>query len=128
MKTLQHTLLIIFAVLSVACVQERHLKTVTFKVDMRNVENTENVGIRGNFTEDRWNETILLTDEDNDGIYETTITQETAFNDIQFKFVNQNDNFELKDADNRILKFEYKPEIITYEAIFNSPESIITKQ
>lgn len=128
MKTLQHTLLIIFAVLSVACVQERHLKTVTFKVDMRNIENTENVGIRGNFTEDRWNETILLTDEDNDGIYETTITQETAFNDIQFKFVNQNDNFELKDADNRILKFEYKPEIITYEAIFNSPESIITKQ
>ena len=128
MKTLQHTLLIIFAVLSVACVQERHLKTVTFKVDMRNVENTENVGIRGNFTEDSWNETILLTDEDNDGVYETTITQETAFNDIQFKFVNQNDNFELKDADNRILKFEYKPEIITYEAIFNSPESIITKQ
>lgn len=128
MKTLQHALLIIVAVLSVACVQERHLKTVTFKVDMRNIENTENVGIRGNFTEDRWNETILLTDEDNDGIYETTITQETAFNDIQFKFVNQNDNFELKDADNRILKFEYKPEIITYEAIFNSPESIITKQ
>lgn len=128
MKTIKITLLLLVALVSVACVQERHQKTITFKVDMRNVDNVEQVGIRGNFTEDRWNETVLMTDADGDGIYETTITRETAFNDIQFKFVNQYENFELKDSDNRILEFEYKPEVIIYEAIFNLPESKITKQ
>ncbi len=30
-----------------ACVQEEHLKTVTFTVDMSSMENIGNVGIRG---------------------------------------------------------------------------------
>ncbi len=128
MKTLQLTLIIIFTLLSVSCVQQRHQKSITFKVDMRNVENVKNVGIRGNFTDQPWSETVLFSDNDNDGIYETTITRETAFNSIQFKFVNQLEDYELKDADNRILEFEYKPETIIYEAKFNSPKSIITKQ
>lgn len=128
MKTLQLTLLIIITLLSVSCVQERHQKSITFKVDMRSVENVNNVGVRGNFTDQPWSETVLFSDDDNDGIYETTISRETAFNSIQFKFVNQLEDYELKDADNRILEFEYKPETIIYEAKFNSPESIITKQ
>ncbi|MBO6607436.1 hypothetical protein [Psychroserpens sp.] len=128
MKTLKHTFIILFTLLSLSCVQERHSKTITFKVDMRQIETVNNVGIRGNFTEDSWNETIPMLDNNGDGIYETTITRETAFNAMQFKFVNQESDFELKDADNRILEFEYKPEVITYEAKFNSPESIITKQ
>lgn len=128
MKTIKHVLIMLFALLSVACVQERHEKTITFKIDMRTIENVGNVGLRGDFTDDRWNETIPLTDDNSDGVFETTITQATAINKIQFKFVNQNEDFELKDADNRILEFEYKPEIISYEAVFNSPQSKITKQ
>lgn len=128
MKTLQLTLLILIVLFSVSCVQERHQKTITFKVDMRHIENVNNVGMRGNFTDQPWSETVLFNDTDNDGIFETTITRETAFNSIQFKFVNQLEDYELKGANNRILEFEYKPETIIYEAKFDAPESKITKE
>ena len=110
-----------------SCVQDVHLKTVTFKVDMSNIEQPINVGVKGDFTENRWNETVALSDDNNDGIYEVTVSQKTAFNQIEFKFVN-NDDYELKDSDNRILEFEYKPETIIYETTFNNPESKITKE
>ena len=128
MKIIKKALFVIQLLLLTACVQQRHSKTITFKLDMRHVEYAENVGIRGNFTKDRWKETVPLKDDNNDGIYETTITHETAFNNIQFKFVNLNDEFELKDADNRIINFEYKPEVISYEAVSNSEEFKIKKQ
>ncbi|WP_431158059.1 hypothetical protein [Winogradskyella poriferorum] len=118
--------LLILATLT-SCVQEVHLKTVTFKVNMINTEQPINVGVKGDFTENRWNETIPLTDENNDGIYEVTVSQKTAINQIQFKFVN-NEEYELKEADNRVLEFEYKPETIIYETTFNNPESKITKE
>ena len=114
-------LLICLYLCSQSCVQETHTKTVTFKVDMSAVENPQNVGIRGNFTDNSWSDTIPLTDDNNDGIYEGTLSQKTAVNGIQFKFVN-NDAFELDGKDNRSIVFEYKPETIVYEAIFNNPE------
>lgn len=114
-------LLICLYICSQSCVQETHTKTVTFKVDMSTVENPQNVGIRGNFTDNSWSDTVPLTDDNNDGIYEGTFSQKTAVNGIQFKFVN-NDEFELDGQDNRRIVFEYKPETIVYEAIFNNPE------
>lgn len=127
MKTIKAISILILIFLLMSCVQEVHLKTVTFKVNMNNVEQPVNVGVKGNFTDNSWNETIPLVDEDKDGIYETTLSQKTAINQIQFKFVN-NDEYELQDADNRVLVFEYKPETIIYEAIFNNPEEKITKK
>jgi 1,4-alpha-glucan branching enzyme len=88
---------------------------------MRSTENPAQVGIRGNFTDNSWNETLLMTDQDRDGIYELTIERTTAANDIEFKFVNQYDEFELQGQDNRSIEFEYKPETIVYEAVFNKP-------
>ncbi|MBC2846755.1 hypothetical protein [Winogradskyella flava] len=119
--------LILLLIITQSCVQETHTKTVTFKVDMNAVENVSNVGIRGNFTDNPWTETVPLTDTNSDGIYEGTFSQKTAHNQIQFKFVNQGGDYELKDTDNRIIEFEYKPETITYEAVFNNPEAKITK-
>jgi len=60
---------------------------------------------------------------DNDGIYEGTFSKKTAANGIQFKFVNQATEYELEGKDNRTLNFEYKPETIVYEAIFNNTDA-----
>lgn len=119
MKTLFK--LIMLGLLLSSCVQETHLKTVTFKVDMSAIENASQVGVRGQFTDNPWTETFALTDENNDGIYEGTFSEKTAVNQVQFKFVHQDGDYELKDTDNRVIKFEYKPETITYEATFNDP-------
>ena len=118
MKTYKILMLLLMTVL-IACVQKTHTKTVTFKVDMNSVENVSGVGLRGQFTDPPWEITVPMTDEDNDGIYETTVSDKTAQNSVEFKFVNQNDQFELKDKNNRRVEFEYKPETITYQAIFD---------
>ncbi|MBV7267593.1 hypothetical protein [Winogradskyella luteola] len=119
-------IIIIVAIITQSCVQETHTKTITFKADMNIVENPKNVGVRGSFTSNPWNETAPLTDEDDDGIYEGTFSQKTAINQIEFKFVNNNSDYELADLKNRVIEFEYKPEIITYKAVFNDPNSIKT--
>jgi hypothetical protein len=112
-----------------SCVQETHLKTITFKLDMNGIENVSEVGIRGSFTSNPWEKTIFFSDEDNDGIYEGTLSQKTAHSRVEFKFVNQNDQFELQDQNNRSIEFEYKPEIIIYEGVFNDTKKInITKK
>ena len=110
--------------LLMSCVQETHVKSVTFKVDMNGIDNVGNVGIRGSFTSNQWNETVPLTDEDNDGIYEITISEKPAVNQIQFKFVNQNSDYELKGKDNRVLKFEYRPETISYIGVFDNHNEV----
>ena len=68
MKNIKPIIIIAFGLILTSCVQEVHLKTITFKVDMSSIEVAKNVGVRGNFTDNSWNETILLTDQKNDGI------------------------------------------------------------
>lgn len=120
MKT--NTALIFIAALLGSCVQETHLKTVTFKVDMSQVENTKNVGLRGQMTNPPWQVTIPMTDEDKDSIYEVTLTEKTAANSFQFKFVKDDEDYELKGLDNRMIRFEYKSEMIVYEARFDNTD------
>ena len=113
----------------ISCVQETHLKTITFKVDMNDIENVSEVGIRGSFTSNPWKKTIFFSDEDSDGIYEGTLSLKTAHSRVEFKFVNQNDQFELQDQNNRSIEFESKPEIILYEDVFNNEKKTnITKE
>ena len=116
--------IIVFALLLASCVQKEHQKTVTVYLDMNGIENVGNVGIRGNFTDQSWRQTVPLTDEDGDGIYTTTLSQKTAIYGIEFKFVNQGSDYELKDQPNRELLFEYKPETIEYIAKFNNNTDI----
>jgi len=120
MKYIFNILTITLLLVTSSCVQETHVKTVTIKLDMNGVYIIENVCIKGNFTNPSWKQIIPLTDENKDGIYETTFHQKTAVNSIQFKFVNQGE-YELKGQPNRTLAFAYKPETITYEAVFNTP-------
>lgn len=103
------------------CVQETHTKTIKFKLDMRQVKSSADVGVRGTTKPLSWGKTFYLTDTDNDSIYEGIIELNSANFGIEFKFVNQNDQFELQDQNNRTIKFEYKPETMLYEAVFNNP-------
>ena len=102
-----------------ACVQEEHLKTVTFTVDMSGMENIGNVGIRGQFTSPPWQVTLPMTDRNGDGIYELTLSETTAQSSVAFKFVNQDNVFELDCKPNRTIQFEYKPETLEYQAVFD---------
>ena len=92
-------------------------------MDMNGEEQVQNVGIRGSFTPNSWNETLPLSDKDGDGIFEASFSQKTAISQIQFKFVNR-DSYELEGKDNRVLKFAYEPETITYKAIFDDEQEI----
>ncbi|NAS13124.1 hypothetical protein [Poritiphilus flavus] len=107
------------SILFFSCVQETHLKEVTFKVDMRAVDSVSAVGIRGQFTDPAWRVKVPMTDDDGDGIYETTISEKTAQNSVAFKFVNRDSIFELQGKDNRYLKFEYRPQKLVLEAVFD---------
>lgn len=109
--------------LLVSCVQKEHEKTITFKVDMRDVENANEVGVRGNFTNPSWQKTIPITDQDEDGIYTVSLSRVTAAYSITFKFVNNNSDYELRDKENRQIVFKYQPEIIEYSAVFNDAKS-----
>ncbi len=102
-----------------ACVQEEHLKTITFKVDMSRVENIGNVGIRGQFTSPPWQVTLPMTDRNGDGIYELTLSETTAQSSVAFKFVNQDNVFELDCKPNRTVQFEYRPETLEFQAVFD---------
>ena len=114
-------LLALLIMASSSCVQETQPKTIHFKLDMRGIQSISKVGIRGGSKPLTWENTLLLTDDNNDSIYEGTINLNSASFGIEFKFVNQYDQFELQSKNNRGIKFEYEPEIILYEAVFNKP-------
>ncbi|MFP2997974.1 hypothetical protein ABN763_18830 [Spongiivirga sp. MCCC 1A20706] len=121
MKT-KMILILIAATFLGSCVQEEHLKTVTFKVDVNGIENVQKVGLRGQMTDPSWQVTVPMTDDNNDGIYEVTLSKKTAINGFEFKFLKNEEDYELSGQNNRIIQLEYKPETIVYEAIFNKPE------
>ena len=73
---------------------------VTFQVDMSQVENVSLVGLRGNIEPLSWEKDFPLTDENGDGIYETTITFNTKERLVQYKYLH-NGEWELDGADNR---------------------------
>ena len=128
MKNTIKTIILAFIVTLTSCVQEEHEKSVTLSVDMNGIENFDSIGIRGDFLPNRWRETVPMTDDNNDGIYEITFTEKTAVYGIEFKFVKNNNEFELQDQGNRELVFEYKPETIEYYAVFNNKESNIKRK
>lgn len=128
MKTLKQIVILMTLLLTMSCVQDTKSKTITIMVDMNGIENIDNIGIRGSILPLSWKETTLLTDDDNDGIYKTTFSLNTASYDIEFKFVKNDFIFELKNQKNRNIIFEYKPETIVYKASFDDPDFKIEKQ
>jgi hypothetical protein len=118
-KTIIVTCLVLISLVS--CVQEEHLKTVTFTVDMTAVTSVSQVGIKGEFTNPPWEVIVPLTHTNDDGIYEISLSQTTATSAAEFKFVH-NGVYELKGQKNRALHFEYKPETLTCSAVWDTPK------
>ena len=123
MKLLKPLCTILVTLLITSCVQDAQLKTITVKVNMNGVENPLKVGVRGTHPLS-WNETTYLNDTDGDGIFEDTFQTYAISGTVEFKFVNNGTEFELQDQNNRSLTFKYKPEKITYEAVFNNASAI----
>lgn len=127
MKLLKQLSIFIITLSLTNCVQETHLKTINFKIDLSAVEVINNPSVKGEFTNPSWEKAIPLTDSDNDGIYEGKVEVQSAQFGMQFKCFN-NDEFELQGSDNRFITFEYKPETIIYEATYNNREETITRK
>ncbi|NRB60372.1 MAG: hypothetical protein HRU50_10610 [Winogradskyella sp.] len=127
MKLLKQLSIFIITLSLTNCVQETHLKTINFKIDLSTVEVINNPSVKGEFTNPSWEKAITLTDSDNDGIYEGKVEVRSAQFGMQFKCFN-NDEFELQGSDNRFITFEYKPETIIYEATYNNREETITRK
>ena len=128
MKKYITPLVIAISTLFTSCVQEEHEKTVKLFVDTNGIENVQSIGIRGDFLPNQWRETVPMTDENKDGIYEISFTRETAAYGIEFKFVKNDNEFELKGQDNREIVFEYKPETIEYRTTFNDTKNTTIKR
>ena len=122
------TILALALVVFTSCVQKEYEKEISFIVDTNGIEDMNSLGIRGDFLPDKWRKSYQLKDNNKDGVYEVTFNEKTAVNGINFKFVKNGFDYELKDSDNREIIFEYIPEAITYKAIFNNPNSEITKK
>lgn len=120
MKTIQSLFIYIIFIIITSCVQDTHLKTIYFKVDMSKVDKISNPSVKGQFTSLAWQEAINLTDINGDGIYEAKIEVQAAQLGMQFKFVNAN-TYELEGQNNRFIQFEYKPQTLIYECVFNDP-------
>lgn len=126
MKAKQLLVTIVLIILISACVQQSHQKVIKVNLDMRGVENPENVGIRGQ-SPLSWDETTYLEDPDGDGLFEGKFEFYTTVSKIEFKFVNQDEVFELEGQNNRFITFEYKPETMTYSAVFDDPDGELVK-
>ena len=119
MKTNKYfALLVLFNFLMTACVQKTYKKTVTFIVDTQSDSTISNLFIRGDFDPLNWEDNIVLEDKNCDGIYSSTITFDTPFDFVDFKFVKNDAEFELMDKDNRRVNFNGL-DSITYTAIFD---------
>ena len=86
---------------------------------MKDAQNFEAVGVRGDIKPLSWQETTPLSDDNNDSIYTTTLEFDTASNQLNFKFVINGQVFELDGSDNRVLPFEYKVEELIYSTSFD---------
>lgn len=128
MKLNQIFISFLLACIAASCVQKTHLKTVNIKVIVAADENAESIGIRGEFTNPPWKETVALNDEDEDGVYEGSFSMSTGQYGVEFKFVKDGDVYELENHKNRLIKFEYKPETISYSCTFDKEEAKIERK
>jgi C-terminal processing protease CtpA/Prc len=88
-------------------------KSITFKVDTKNIKKVKRVSIKGTIKPLSQNKNYILTDKNKDGIYETTIKFKTSKRNVNFKFL-VNGKEELQGSDSRRIWFKKKPIIKEY--------------
>lgn len=108
------TLLVLFAT---SCVQETHLRTVVFNLDVYGIKNIKKVGIRGWDAPLSWDNDYPLKEIVKDSLYQVTITGATGRLCCEVKF-SINDTLEMDGKDNRKIYFKDK-DTIRYSTKFN---------
>ncbi len=111
---------IIFSILifHLSCVQEMRDITIHFIVDMRDIDKVNSIGVIGEYLPLTWDAPTVLTDQDNDGIYEGTITIKAAYHYAAFKFMLNETIIELEGKGNRVVRFPDAKEV-TYTGKFD---------
>ena len=108
-------LLLTFLMLSLTfsiCGKNRRSIELHFKVDMNaqlpDIKDKASIGIRGNIAPLNWEKTYLLTDENQDGIYEGIVTFNNSKEKLAFKFVYEDVVWELPTEGNREIDLSKK--------------------
>lgn len=87
-----------------SCVQPATDKTVVYLLDVSNLPNVQQVGLRGRDKPLSWNEDLLLTPVVKDSLYRAVVTTHTGFLITEVKFT-VNGEMELPNAANRRIEF-----------------------
>ena len=93
-----------------SCVQKSYKRTVVFKLDVKGIKDVKKVGLRGTNFPLSWDHDYEMK-LGKDSIYSATITGETGYLYTEYKCT-VNDEFELKDHDNRRVYFGNKDTIV----------------
>lgn len=100
------------------CVQKTYRKTIVFELNVKDVKDIKTVGIRGNDQPLNWNYSAELIPLKKDTTYTLTTTFLTGYKFVEVKFT-VNDQFELKEKDNRRIYFSDKDTTV-YKATFDT--------
>ena len=117
MKKMKYLALGLVAVFASNCVQKTTKKTVVFELDASKVKNIKTVGMRGSWKPLKWSKSFDMTPVKKDSIYTASATFVTGYKFIEAKFL-VNDEFELKEQDNRKVYFSDKDTTV-YKAVFD---------
>lgn len=118
-KFLKHQFLFLLTVLLLsACVQKTKKQEVTFYVDAKEFTAVTSMSVRGQLSPLSWRKNYQLEDVDKDSVYSAKIIFDIPYDFVEFKFVKNTNDFELKDQPNRRVYFD-KSGKTEYRAIFN---------
>lgn len=101
-----------------ACVQKTTKQEVTFYVDAKELTAVTSLSIRGQLPPLSWRENYELKDMNHDSVYTATIIFDVPYDFVEFKFVKNKNDIELKDQSNRRVYFDDSGKT-EYNAIFN---------
>lgn len=107
MKTTVTSTLLLILILATSCVQKTYTKTVVFTIDVSEIKNIKNVGIRGNDKPLSWDYDTEMKELKKDSLYTITITEETGYKFTEVKF-SINNKLEFNDGANRRVVFSEK--------------------
>lgn len=96
-------IIIALGLITSSCVQKTYQRKITFNLDVKGMKNVYKVGIRGENKPLNWKQDSEMK-IGKDSIYTSTITFETGYKFVQYKFT-VNDEFEFKEQDNRRIYF-----------------------
>ena len=119
MKKYNIILYILLVFVMSSCVQKSKMQTVIFMLDVKGIKNIKTVGIRGEDKPLNWDSDLKMN-LGKDSIYTATISGETGYLFLKFKFTINNE-FELKDKNSRKVYFAKNGTTI-YKAKFDVAE------